>query len=107
VAHRFVTMCLEVLNGYRPPGQLRPLAAPGQATVVAEQLARGAARSGPVRRRSTRPVVRLRRLRLCQPRESAVEAAAVFGTSTGRSWAMALRLEQQGSTWLCTTIQVL
>ncbi|WP_434742990.1 Rv3235 family protein [Micromonospora sp. SH-82] len=107
VAHRFVAMCLEILNGYRPPGQIRPLAAPGQATIVAQQLARGAARSGPVKRRSTRPGVRLRRLRVCQPRPTAVEAAAVLGTTTGTSWAMALRLEQQRGTWLCTTIQVL
>ncbi|KXK62166.1 hypothetical protein AWW66_09565 [Micromonospora rosaria] len=106
-AHRFVTMCVEILNGYRPPGQLRPLAAPGRAADLAEQLARGAARCGPVRRRSTRPAVRLRRIRVCQPQEAAVEVAAVLGTTAGRSWAMALRLEQQRGRWLCTALQVL
>ncbi|MFY1700567.1 Rv3235 family protein [Micromonospora sp. WMMA1923] len=106
-AHRFVTTCLEILNGYRPPGQIRPLAAPDAVAEVTEQLARGAARSGPVRRRSTRPTVRLRRLRVCEPRAGAVEVAAVLGTPTGRSWAMALRLEHRRGSWLCTTIQVL
>ncbi|TDB95150.1 hypothetical protein E1091_10400, partial [Micromonospora fluostatini] len=81
--------------------------APGRAAELAEQLARGAARCGPVRRRSTRPAVRLRRIRVCQPQEAAVEVAAVLGTTAGRSWAMALRLEQQRGRWLCTALQVL
>ncbi|MEV0157037.1 Rv3235 family protein [Micromonospora sp. NPDC050686] len=106
-AHRFVATCLEILNGYRPIGQIRPLSEPGRSADVVEQLARAAARSGPVRRRSTRPAVRLRRLRVCEPRPAAVEVAVVLGNAAGRSWAMALRLEQRRGNWLCTTMQVL
>lgn len=106
-AHRFVGTCLEILNGYRPLGQIRPLSDPSRSTEVVEQLTRAAARTGPVRRRSTRPAVRLRRLRVCEPRASAVEVAAVLSGNAGRSWAMALRLEHRRGRWLCTTIEVL
>ncbi|MFI7434800.1 Rv3235 family protein [Micromonospora haikouensis] len=106
-AQRFVATCLEIVNGYRPPGQIRPLTEPGRAADVAQELATAAAHTGPVRRRSTRPTVRLRRLRVCEPRPAAVEAAAVLTAATGRTWAMALRLEHRRGRWLCTALQVL
>ncbi|MEH0933806.1 Rv3235 family protein [Micromonospora psammae] len=105
-AQRFVGTCLEILNGYRPPGQLRSLIAPAHSTEVSEELARALHRTGPVRRRSTRPTVHLRRLRVCEPRAAAVEVAAVVA-GAGRTWAMALRLEHRRGNWLCTTLQVL
>ncbi|MET8836354.1 Rv3235 family protein [Micromonospora sp. NPDC004540] len=49
-AHRFVRTFLEIVNGYRPPGQLRPLCLPEAAAGVAAELARGARRVGPARR---------------------------------------------------------
>jgi hypothetical protein len=106
-AHRFVGTCLEVLNGYRPPGQLRPLLDPASAADLLPELSRATARSGPPRRRSTRPGVHLRRLRVCEPRPAAVEVAAVLAGTGGRVWAMALRLEHRRGTWLCTALQVL
>nr|QLJ99571.1 hypothetical protein HZU44_05470 [Micromonospora carbonacea] len=106
-AQRFVTTCLEIINGYRPLGQIRPMSEPTQAADVVQELTRAAARTGPVRRRSTRPTVRLRRLRVCEPRPAAVEAAAVVVSATGRTWAMALRLEHRRGRWLCTALQVL
>ncbi|MFJ6195328.1 Rv3235 family protein [Micromonospora sp. NPDC092111] len=105
-AHRFVGTCLEILNGYRPPAQIRALVEPGSTVEVTEQLARAAARTGPVRRRSTRPAVHLRRIRVCEPRPAAVEVAAVVA-GAGRCWAMALRLEHRRGNWLCTTLQVI
>ncbi|MEO3778143.1 Rv3235 family protein [Micromonospora sp. B11E3] len=106
-AQRFVATCLEILNGYRPLGQIRPMSEPARSADVVQELARAAARTGPVRRRSTRPTVRLRRLRVCEPRPAAVEAAAVLAGATGRTWAMALRLEHRRGRWLCTAMQVL
>ena len=106
-AHRFVRTFLEIVNGYRPPGQLRPLSDPAAATDIAAELTRAAQRVGPVRRRSTRPVLRLRRLRACEPRVGVVEAAAVLTGAGGASWAIALRLEHRRGNWLCTTLQVL
>lgn len=106
-AARFVATCLEILNGYRPIGQIRPMSEPAQSAGVVQELTRAAARTGPVRRRSTRPTVRLRRLRVCEPRPAAVEAAAVLGSAAGRTWAMALRLEHRRGRWLCTALQVL
>ncbi|TDC72902.1 hypothetical protein E1193_26720 [Micromonospora sp. KC606] len=105
-AQRFVGTCLEILNGYRPPGQLRALVAPGRVIEVTEQLARATSRTGPVRRRATRPTLHLRRLRVCEPRPAAVEVAAVLA-GAGRSWAMAVRLEHRRGSWLCTVLQVL
>ncbi|MFF3865639.1 Rv3235 family protein [Micromonospora sp. NPDC001898] len=105
-AQRFVTTCLEILNGYRPLGQIRPMSEPACSADVMTELTRAAARTGPVRRRSTRPTVRLRRLRVCEPRPAAVEAAAVLGSAAGHTWAMALRLEHRRGRWLCTVLQL-
>jgi hypothetical protein len=106
-AQRFVATCLEILNGYRPLGQIRPMSEPARSADVVQELTRAAARTGPVRRRSTRPTVRLRRLRVCEPRPAAVEAAAVLAGNAGRTWAMALRLEHRRGRWLCVAMQVL
>ncbi|WP_229399620.1 Rv3235 family protein [Micromonospora okii] len=106
-AQRFVATCLEILNGYRPLGQIRPMSELARSAEVVQELTRAAARTGPVRRRSTRPTVRLRRLRVCEPRPAAVEAAAVLAGGAGRTWAMALRLEHRRGRWLCVAMQVL
>ncbi|NLU79454.1 hypothetical protein HCA58_13885 [Micromonospora sp. HNM0581] len=107
VAHRFVATCLEVLNGFRPPVQLRHQLDPARIAVLLPELARATHRGAPVRRRSARPGVRLRRLRVCEPRPAAIEAAAVLTGAGGRSWAMALRLEQRRGNWLCTDLRIL
>ncbi|SCF35299.1 hypothetical protein GA0074695_5958 [Micromonospora viridifaciens] len=74
---------------------------------MATELGRAARRVGPVHRRAVRPVLQLRRLRVCEPRAGAVEAAAVLAGSGGASWAVALRLEHRRGTWLCTVLDVL
>ncbi|WFE50152.1 Rv3235 family protein [Micromonospora sp. WMMD1155] len=106
-AHRFVGTCLEVINGYRSPAQLRALLDPPRAGDLLAELARASTRTGAPRRRATRPTVRLLRLRVCEPREAAVEAAAVLTSTAGTSWAMALRLEHRRGRWLCTALHVL
>ncbi|MFI7216270.1 Rv3235 family protein [Micromonospora maritima] len=106
-AHRFVRTFLEIVNGFRPPGQLRPLCLPETAGTVAAELTRAARRVTPVRRRSTRPALLLRRLRICEPRPGAVEATAVFTGAGGTSWAVAVRLEHRRGTWLCLVLDVL
>ncbi|MDG4779338.1 Rv3235 family protein [Micromonospora sp. WMMD961] len=106
-AHRFVGTCLEVINGYRSPAQLRALLDPPRAGDLLAELARASTRTGAPRRRTTRPAVRLLRLRVCEPREAAVEAAAVLTGTAGQSWAMALRLEHRRGRWLCTALHVL
>ncbi|HEU4425327.1 MAG TPA: hypothetical protein VFR67_22575, partial [Pilimelia sp.] len=37
-ARRFTAMCLEILNGYRPTGHVRPFVTPAEAPLVIEQL---------------------------------------------------------------------
>lgn len=112
---RFVAMCVEVLNGYRPPTHLRPLTQPREAaTVVAQGLAgarvvaagrtaRTAGRAPRPRRPAPAAVVRLQ---LCEPREGAVEAAAVLMIGD-RTHAMALRLEVHDESWLATTLRLI
>ncbi|MBQ0991831.1 hypothetical protein KBX08_17265 [Micromonospora sp. H61] len=106
-AHRFVGTCLEVVNGYRSPAQVRALLDPARAGDLLTELARASGRAGTSRRRSGRPLVRLLRLRVCEPRGAAVEAAAVLTGAGGRSWAMALRLEHRRGRWLCVALHVL
>lgn len=125
----FLSLCLEVLNGYRPATHLRPLTAPTEFAAVAEQIARARARATPaagpgrhvrpdqarrlIRPVATRPVrngppprIRLRRLRVCEPRPGVAEAAAVLGVES-HAFALALRLERRPSGWLCTFAQVI
>jgi hypothetical protein len=102
-AKRFLGTCLEILNGYRPAAQIRPLTSPVDATTIIEQLtaavARLAARRSPRNRRSG--AVRLRLLRVCEPCAGVVEAAAVLGTDD-RTWAMVFRLERRQGSWVGT-----
>ncbi|GIH11989.1 Rv3235 family protein [Rugosimonospora africana] len=195
-AYRYVGLCLEVLEGFRPVGHLRRFTVPSAFESVADQLARPVARAGhqppgeaagatrqagatggtrqpgiaggtrqagnasgtrqagttggtgqagaeggvrragfavrtdvpgagrhagaPVRAglpgqpdvtgRATLPGpsadrIRLRRTRVAEPRDGAVEAVAVLSRA-GRTWALALRLEYREDTWLCTHVEV-
>ena len=114
-AQRFVSACLEVLNGFRPVAHLRPLVAPLDLSSVTDQLTRRAVRvrmappRGPVVGRTgrggARQQVALRRMRVCEPRPGIAEAAAVVAHGDA-SWAMAVRLERRRGHWLCTLLQV-
>jgi len=100
----FLSLCLEVLNGFRPPWHLRPLTAPAEFTGVAEQLTKALRRVPPAG--AGRGRVRLRELRVCEPQPDIAEAAAVLGHDD-RAWAMALRLERRPAGWLCTLAEVI
>jgi hypothetical protein len=102
-AMHFLSLCLEVLNGFRPVLHLRPLTAPTEFSAVTEQVGRALAR---IPRGPKRPRVRLRELRICEPRPEIAEVAAVLGHGD-RVWAMALRLERRPAGWLCTFAQVI
>lgn len=132
-AKRFLGICLEVLNGYRAPGQLRSFCVPAEAGGVIERIAAraalvacgattaaqrpgGAPRAGAMsgldaasrtvsgRRPTSSPHrVRLRRLRVCRPLPGIAEAAVVLETGA-RCWAMAFRLERRRGNWLCTAV---
>jgi uncharacterized protein DUF6459 len=112
---RFVQLCVEVLNGYRPPAHLRRLARPAEAADVVAQGVAGARRVATLRqaiqaagRRPPRrpPPVAVLRLRLCEPRPGAVEAAVTLITGE-RTWAMALRMELQHQAWSATTLRLI
>ncbi len=110
---RFVHMCVEVLNGYRPAAHLRRLALPKEAAGVVAQAVAGTSRVAEIRRemrpgprRDRRPgPVGVIRLRLCEPRPGAVEAAVLLVTGD-RTWAMALRLELHEQSWRATTLRL-
>ena len=111
---RFVGMCVEVLNGYRPPAHLRRLALPIEAADVVAEAVSGARRVADLRRRirgdgrrPTRPgPVAVLRLRLCEPRPGAVEAAVLLVTGE-RTWAMAVRLELHQQNWAATVLRLI
>jgi hypothetical protein len=124
---RFVRLCLEIFNGYRPAGHVRPLTSPGEAATVIEQVwlvrerAAGRGHPSPALRDSAalRPapglgrraaggpargpaaVVVVRRTLICEPRGGVAEAAVVLEAG-GRSMALAVRLECRRDRWLCT-----
>ena len=112
---RFVSMCVEVLNGYRPAAHLRRLSQPREAANVVAQGLAGARRVTQARQdrtagrapRPRRPVpAAVVRLQLCEPREGAVEAAAVLVIGD-RTHAMALRLESHNEAWLATILRLI
>jgi hypothetical protein len=110
---RFVGMCVEVLNGYRPAAHLRQLSLPTQAAEVIAQAVSGTRRVADLRRsnrsgrRALRPgPVAVLRLRLCEPRPGAVEAAVLLVTGE-RTWAMALRLELHQQNWAATVLRLI
>lgn len=111
---RFVQMCVEVLNGYRPAAHLRRLALPKEAAGVVAQAIAGTSRVAEMRRsakssdrhqRGAGPVGVIR-LQLCEPRPGAVEAAVLLVTGD-RTWAMALRLERHEESWWATTLHLI
>ncbi len=107
---RFVRLCVEVLNGYRPPAHLRNWSRPVEAAEVVAQALVGARRIAESRRRHRPPrrppPVAVLSLRLCEPRPGAVEAAVALVTGE-RTWALALRLELHQDTWSATTLRLI
>lgn len=106
-ARRFLRTCLEILNGYRPISHLRPLTSPGESEGVIGQFAVGLDRLAVLARRAggRRELVQIRRVRVCEPRPGAAEAAAVLGNG-GRTWAVAFRLERRRGSWVATALCV-
>ncbi len=102
-AGRFVSACVEVLNGFRPVGHLRALTTPFDYAAVVKQLTKRARLRVPATPGGTR--VGLHRVRVFEQRAGVAEAVAVLkhGDST---WAIALRFEHRRGTWLCNLLEV-
>jgi len=111
---RFVRLCVEVLNGFRPAAHLRRVSLPGHAADVVAQGMVGARRVAELRKTSRpggrspqRPApVGVIKVVLCEPRPGAVEAAVTLVTGE-RSWAMAFRLEMHQQAWSATTLLII
>jgi hypothetical protein len=114
-ARRFVRLCVEVLNGFRPAAHLRRMALPaGAAEVVAQGLA-GSRRAAALRGSASRAGARQQRrptpvgvigVKICEPRPGAVEVAVTLVTGD-RTWAMAFRLELHQQTWAATALLII
>ncbi|SDY70805.1 hypothetical protein SAMN05444365_103202 [Micromonospora pattaloongensis] len=106
-ARRFLVACLEIFNGYRPIGHARQLSSRDDAEEIIEQLATGLRRINGHRGAGRRPEpVRLRSLRVCEPRRGVAEGAAAL-SARDRTWAMAFRLERRGGGWVGTAAHLL
>ncbi|MEE6257288.1 Rv3235 family protein [Plantactinospora sonchi] len=106
-AKAFLDSCLEIVNGYRPAGHIRSRCNPADAGGVVERLASAATRISGRRRPGQPPrTVRLRRLRVCEPRPGVVEGAAAVGVA-GRTWALAFRIEQRQGRWVGVSAEML
>lgn len=131
---RFIAICVEVIGGFRPVGQLRPYCMPEHFAEISERLtgppvtgpagrSRGAASfpgrtpvvgratGGPPRggrAERTGPVdrVMVRHVQICEVGDSVVEVAVVLARRE-QIWAMALRLEVHRGRWLCRCVEVL
>uniref|UniRef100_UPI0006936A98 Rv3235 family protein n=1 Tax=Dactylosporangium aurantiacum TaxID=35754 RepID=UPI0006936A98 len=112
-AQRFVGMCVEILNGYRPAAHLRQVTHPKHCAAVTDQLTRRTVRvrMSPSHAARQGSLVRVRRMLVSEPLPGVAELVAVLEQGT-TAWAMAVRLERQTrpapgtSTWLCTLVQV-
>jgi hypothetical protein len=111
-ARRFLDVCLEILNGYRPIAHIRNLTGHGGPPVV-EQMAACLERANDLRRshdpgralpHAHRFVV-LRHLRVCEPRAGVAEGAAALALF-GRTWALAFRLERKRGRWHCAAVRL-
>ncbi|MFB9185215.1 Rv3235 family protein [Dactylosporangium sucinum] len=112
---RFAGLCVEVLNGFRPPSQLRPLTHPHRFADVCDQLMRRTVRirMRPAQAARHGQLVRARRMLLTEPLPGIAEAVVVLEQG-GTAWAMAIRLEHdpaklqppQMQGWHCTVVQV-
>ncbi|BEL09739.1 hypothetical protein Q0Z83_079300 [Actinoplanes sichuanensis] len=107
---RFVRLCVEVLNGFRPAAHLRRLALPSHAADVVAQGLAGARRAADLRRArppaARRPPVGVLKVVLCEPRTGAIEAAVTLITGD-RTWAMAFRLELHQQSWSATALLII
>ncbi|MFI5914534.1 Rv3235 family protein [Dactylosporangium sp. NPDC051541] len=113
-AKSFAKMAVEILNGYRAPSQLRPLAHPHHFNDISDQVLRRTVRlrMAAGRAASKGTLVRIRRLLVNEPLDGIAEGVVVLehGEST---WAMALRFERENRPhygvlgWVCTLVQVL
>ena len=106
----FVGMCVEVLNGYRPAGQLRPMSDPQRFTDIADQLVRRTVRvrMSPAQAARQGRLVRVRRMLVCEPLSGVAEAAVVLEQGD-TCWSMAVRMERtdQPAGWRCVLVQVI
>jgi hypothetical protein len=130
----FLATCVEVIGGFRPMSQLRPLCLPDRFTEIADRLATHPATSpggrnrtqayrayrSPVTGRSTGAPPRvprasqtaptdraaIRRVQICDIGHTVAEVAVVLGRRD-IVWAMALRFEYRRGRWLCTLVEVI
>ena len=111
---RYIAMCVEVLNGYRPSAHLRPITDQQRFGDIADQLVRRAVRVriSPAQAARQGKLVRVRRMILNEPLDGVAEAAVVLEQGDS-CWALAVRLERgtradrSTGPWRCTVLQVI
>jgi hypothetical protein len=105
-ALRFLTFCLELLNGFRTPAQVRPLLAPEHLQPVTDELTRAMRRTHDLRKRFPSSKIRRSQLRTCEPAPGIAEAAAVLNDGQ-RAFALCFRLERHPTGWRCHALKLI
>jgi hypothetical protein len=133
---RFLATCVEVIGGYRPMAQLRPLCLPSSFADIGERLsnhpstgpawrskglahlgARGPSalgrpgvaappRTGRVHQTGPADRIVIRRVQICETIDGVAEIAVVLARRD-QVWAMALRIERRRGRWLCSHLEVI
>lgn len=110
---RYIGLCVEVLNGYRPVTHLRPATDFRHYSDVVDQLTRRTVRvhMSPGQAARHGRLVRVRRLVLGEPLDGIAEAAVVLEQGE-TCWAMAVRMERDlrgdlDGGWRCVVVQVI
>lgn len=104
-AARIAHALIEVMTGLRPAPQVVRWTTPEVYAVVARRSALAARRAAAGRAPRVRQVVRVRRVRICEPVDGVVEAAVVVQHGI-RVRAVALRLVGQDGKWRVSALQV-
>lgn len=107
-ALRFLNFCLELLNGFRSPAQMRAVVAIEHATTILDEMSRSMRCVHERRRRHPGSKVRRSQVRTCEPRPGAGEVTAVLNDGH-RTFAMCYRLERHSGSgsWKCVALKVL
>lgn len=106
-ARRILACCVEIIDGHRPIGHVRRLSEATDHAVLVGQLTAAVRRLARPQSAGQRAGgLRVRVLRVSEPRPGGAEVTAVLGRGD-RSWALAMRIDLGPAGWRASRINLL